>query len=40
MDKLDLTDEDMRRILLASSGARPRYDSGKHERVDVEIQVW
>jgi type IV secretory pathway VirB3-like protein len=33
-------DPDMLRILLASSGARRRYDSGKHERVDVEIKPW
>jgi len=33
-------DPDMLRILLASSGARRRYDPGKHERVDVEIRAW
>jgi type IV secretory pathway VirB3-like protein len=31
-------DPAMLRILIASSGATPRYDPGKHERVDVEIR--
>jgi len=30
-------DPEMLRILLASSGARRRYDAGKHERVDLEV---
>jgi type IV secretory pathway VirB3-like protein len=33
-------DPDMLRIILASSGARRRYDSGKHERFDVEVAPW
>jgi len=33
-------DPDMLRILLSSSRARRRYDPGKHERADVEIQSW
>ena len=33
-------DADMLRILLASSGARRRYDAAKHEPVDVEITPW
>lgn len=30
-------DPEMLRILLASSGARRRYDPGKHDRFDVEV---
>ena len=30
-------DPAMLRILIASSGAKHRYDPGKHERVDLEI---
>jgi len=33
-------DPDMLRIVLASSGARRRYDPGKHERFDVEVAPW
>ena len=33
-------DPDMLRIVLASSGARRRYDPGKHERFDVEVTPW
>ena len=33
-------DPDMLRIVLASSGARRRYDPGKHERFDVEVASW
>ena len=33
-------DPQMLQILLASSGARRRYDPGKHERFDVEVGPW
>jgi type IV secretory pathway VirB3-like protein len=33
-------DPDMLRIVIASSGARRRYDPGKHQRFDVEIVRW
>jgi type IV secretory pathway VirB3-like protein len=33
-------DPEMLRIILASSGARCRYDPGKHERFDVEVAPW
>ena len=33
-------DPDMLRIIMASSGARQRYDPGKHERFDVEVVRW
>lgn len=33
-------DPAMLRILLSSSSARRRYDPGKHERVDVEVDQW
>jgi hypothetical protein len=33
-------DPQMLRIVLASSGARRRYDPGKHERFDVEVAPW
>jgi hypothetical protein len=33
-------DPDMLRIVLASSGARRRYDPGKHERFDVVVTPW
>jgi hypothetical protein len=33
-------DPDMLRIVIASSGARRRYDPGKHERFDVEVVRW
>ena len=33
-------DPQMLQILLASSGARRRYDPGKHERFDVEAKPW
>ena len=33
-------DPEMLRIVIASSGARRRYDPGKHERFDVEIVQW
>jgi hypothetical protein len=33
-------DPDMLRIIMASSGARRRYDQGKHERFDVEVVRW
>ena len=33
-------DPEMLRIILASSGARRRYDPGKHERFDVEVAPW
>ena len=33
-------DPKMLQILLASSGARRRYDPGKHERFDVEVGRW
>jgi type IV secretory pathway TrbD component len=33
-------DPAMLRILLSSSGARRRYDPGKHARVDLEVAPW
>ena len=33
-------DPQMLQILLASSGARRRYDQGKHERFDVKVAPW
>lgn len=33
-------DPAMLRILLSSSSARQRYDPGKHERIDVEVDQW
>jgi hypothetical protein len=33
-------DPEMLRILLASTRLRPRYDPGKHERVDLEVVPW
>jgi type IV secretory pathway VirB3-like protein len=33
-------DTDMLRIILASSGARRRYDPGKHERFEIEVAPW
>jgi type IV secretory pathway TrbD component len=33
-------DPEMLRILLASSKAKRRYDSGKHVRVDLEVRRW
>ena len=33
-------DPEMLRIVLASSGARRRYDPGKHERLEVEVVPW
>jgi hypothetical protein len=33
-------DPDMLRIVIASSGARRRYDPGKHQRFDVEVVRW
>ncbi len=33
-------DPEMLRILLSSSRARRRYDPGKHERADLEIESW
>jgi type IV secretory pathway TrbD component len=33
-------DPAMLRILLSSSSARRRYDPGKHERVDAEVDQW
>src|SRR5437762_10967635 len=33
-------DPQMLQILLASSGARRRYDPGKHEWFDVEVTPW
>ncbi|MBS1816957.1 MAG: VirB3 family type IV secretion system protein [Acidobacteria bacterium] len=33
-------DPQMLQILIASSGARRRYDPGKHERFEVEVSPW
>lgn len=33
-------DPQMVQIILASSSARRRYDPGKHERFDVEVESW
>jgi type IV secretory pathway TrbD component len=33
-------DPEMLRIVLASSGARRRYDPGKHERLEAEVVPW
>ena len=33
-------DPEMLRIVLASSGARRRYDPGKQERLEVEVAPW
>lgn len=33
-------DPQMLQIILASSSARRRYDPGKHERFDVEVESW
>lgn len=33
-------DPDMLRILLTSSGARRRYDPGKHDTIDLEVASW
>src|SRR4051812_37638294 len=33
-------DPEMLRILLASSKARRRYDPGKHDRLNVEVEPW
>jgi hypothetical protein len=30
----------MLQILIASSGARRRYDPGKHQRFEVEVSTW
>lgn len=33
-------DSEMLRIVIASAGARRRYDPGKHEPFDVEVAPW